>query len=204
MQAELFQQVFCRIAVIAGSQARFHIVQRRSVGGKIRFLRQIADRGPGLHEAAAAIGLDQARRDLEQGRLTRAVAANQADALGGRHGEFDAAEQRRAAEGQRDVFELNQRRRHGFASAMRFLRGTLSGTKLRGDRRLATTIPWRTIVAAKQTTSRKRACPAGWRPTASRPTTPQNNPKTRFTTIPWLANMASRVASCPAWTSWPT
>ena len=102
------------IVVVAGAEAGFDIGQRRGEAGKIRLLRQIADGGAGLHEAAAAVGFDQAGGDLQQRRFAGAVAADQADALGCRHRQFDAGQQRRAAEGQRDVFQLDQRRRHGF------------------------------------------------------------------------------------------
>jgi len=77
--------------------------KRGGEAGEIRFLRQIADGSARLHEAAAAVGLDQTGRDLQERRFAGAVAADQADALIGGDREFDARQQRRAAKGQRDV-----------------------------------------------------------------------------------------------------
>jgi hypothetical protein len=70
---------------------------------EIRLLREVAHRGPGLQEARPAIGFDQAGGNLEQGRLARAVAADEAGALAGGNGEIRARDQRRAAEGERNV-----------------------------------------------------------------------------------------------------
>ncbi len=61
---ELLQNVACLIAVVAGAETGLDIAQRGRETGKIRLLRQIADGSAGLHEAAAAVGLDQASRDL--------------------------------------------------------------------------------------------------------------------------------------------
>ena len=83
VQAELLQDVAGLVVVIAGAEAGLDIGQRRLVIGEIRLLRQIADGGAGLHEAAAAIRFDQSGRDLQQRRLARAVAADQADAFAG-------------------------------------------------------------------------------------------------------------------------
>ena len=106
-------QIARLIMVVAGAEAGLDIGQRRLVVAEIRLLRQIADGGAGLHEAAAAVGLDQAGGDLQQRRFAGAVAADQADALARRHRQLDARQQRRAAKGQRDIFQLDQRRRHG-------------------------------------------------------------------------------------------
>ena len=64
-----------------GPEAVLDVGQRGRETGKVRLLRQIAHGGAGLHEAAAAVGLHQARGDLEQRRFAGAVAADQADAL---------------------------------------------------------------------------------------------------------------------------
>jgi len=79
---ELLQNVARLIAIVAGAEAGLDIGQSGSETGKIRLLRQIADGGAGLHETAAAVGLDQAGRDLQQRRFAGAVAADQTDALG--------------------------------------------------------------------------------------------------------------------------
>ena len=118
VQPELLQQIARLVVVVAGAEAGLDIGERGGEAGEIRLLRQIADGGAGLHEAAAAVGLDQPGRDLQQRRFAGAVAADQADALGRRDRQFDARQQRRAAEGQRDVFQLDQRRRHGLSSIL--------------------------------------------------------------------------------------
>ena len=112
VQAELFEQILRLIAVVAGAEPGLDIGQRRGVTAEIRLLRQIADGGAGLHKAAAAVGLDEARGDLQQRRFAGAVAADQADALTGGHRKLDARQQRRAAKSQRDILQLDQRRRH--------------------------------------------------------------------------------------------
>ncbi len=101
VQAKLLEQIARLIMVVAGAEAGLDIGQRGLVLAEIRLLRQIADGGAGLHEAAAAVGLDQPGRDLQQRRLAGAVAADQADALAGGDRQLDARQQRRAAEGQR-------------------------------------------------------------------------------------------------------
>ena len=111
-EAELLQQIACLVLVVAGREPGLDIGERRLVLAKIRLLRQIAHGGAGLHEARAAVGLDEASRDLQQRGFAGAVAADQADAFGWRDIELDARQQRRAAEGQSDVFQLDQRGRH--------------------------------------------------------------------------------------------
>ena len=112
-EAELLQQIARLVGVVARAQPGFDIGQRRRIAGEVRLLRQVADAGARLHEALAAIGLDQPGGDLQQRRLARAVAADEAHALARRHRQLDAVEQRRAAEGERDVAELEEGRRHG-------------------------------------------------------------------------------------------
>ena len=104
VQAEQFEDIAGLIVVVAGPEAGFDIGERRGVALEIRLLRQIADGGARLHEAAAAVGLDQPGRDPQQRRFAGAVAADQADALGLRHRQFDPRQQRRAAKCQFDVF----------------------------------------------------------------------------------------------------
>ena len=110
---ELLQEIARLIAVVARAETGFDIGKRCRRASEIRLLRQIADGRARLHEAAAAIGFDYACRDLQQRRLARAVAPDQADALGRRHRKLDTCEQRRAAKGELDVLQLDQRRRHG-------------------------------------------------------------------------------------------
>jgi len=80
--------------------------------GKIGLLWQIADAGARLHEALAVVRLDQAGCDLQERGLARAVSPNQADALARSNGQFDAVEQGRATEAERDIAELYEWRGH--------------------------------------------------------------------------------------------
>ncbi len=81
--------------------------------GEIRLLRQIADGSPRLHETLTAIGLDQPGGDFQQGRFAGTVASDEAYALAGRDRQLDAVEQRMTAECERNIAELEKRRRHG-------------------------------------------------------------------------------------------
>jgi hypothetical protein len=67
--------------IVAGAEAGLDIGQRGLVVAEVRLLRQIADGGARLHEAAAAVRLDDPGGDLEQRRFARTVAADQADPL---------------------------------------------------------------------------------------------------------------------------
>ena len=111
-EPELLQQIARRIAVVAGPKARLDIGERSGVAREVRLLRQITDGRTRLNKAAAAVRLDRAGRNLEQRRLAGAVAADQTDALFRRYRELDTSQERRAAKGQANVFELDQRRRH--------------------------------------------------------------------------------------------
>ncbi|MGY3110227.1 hypothetical protein ACVWW7_006854 [Bradyrhizobium sp. LM6.9] len=116
-EAELFDQIARLIVIVAGMEAGLDIGQRGGETGKIGLLRQVADGGAGLHETAAAIRFDQAGSDLEQCRFARTVAADQADALAGRNRQFDVRQERRAAKGQLDIAQLNQRWRHAVSQS---------------------------------------------------------------------------------------
>ena len=116
-ETELLDQIARLIVVVAGIEAGLDIGQRGGKTGKIRLLRQVADGGAGLHETAAAIRFDQAGGDLEQRRFAGTVAADQADALAGRNRQFDARQERRAAKGQLDIAQLNQRWRHAVSQS---------------------------------------------------------------------------------------
>ena len=121
-QAELLQQVARGVAVVGRPEAAFDIGERGPRVAEIRLLRQVAHGGAGLDEARAAILLDQPRRDLQQRRFAGTVAADQADALAGRQAQLCRRQQRRAAERQRDLLQLDQRRRHGQPCSARCLR----------------------------------------------------------------------------------
>ncbi len=77
VKPELLQNVAGLVVVVAGAEACFDIGQRGGEAGEIRLLRQIADGRTRLHEAAAAVGFDQAGRDLQQRRFAGTVAADQ-------------------------------------------------------------------------------------------------------------------------------
>ena len=81
VKPELLQHIAGLIVVVARAEPGLDIGQRGGEAGKIGLLRQIADGRAGLHETAAAVGLDQAGRDLQQRRFAGTVAADQADAL---------------------------------------------------------------------------------------------------------------------------
>jgi len=86
VQAELLKHIAGLIMIVARRQSGFDVSQRGGKARKIRLLRQIADGRTRLHKAGAAVGFDQAGRDLQKSRLAGAVAADQADAFGGRYG----------------------------------------------------------------------------------------------------------------------
>jgi hypothetical protein len=83
VKPELLQDEARLIMIVARPEAGFDISQRGRVVPKVRLLRQIADGGARLHEAAAAVRLDQAGCDFQECRFAGAVAADQADALFG-------------------------------------------------------------------------------------------------------------------------
>ena len=80
-EPQLLQQIARLMRIVGGAEAGLHVGQRGRVAGEVRLLRQVAHRGARLHEALAPVGLDQPRRDLQQRRLARAVAPDQADPL---------------------------------------------------------------------------------------------------------------------------
>ena len=96
-----------------GAEAGFDIGQGGREAGQVRFLRQVADGGAGLDEAAAGIGGQQAGGDAQQARFAAAVASDQADTVAGADRERGAGQQWRGAEGEGDVLEGEQRGRHG-------------------------------------------------------------------------------------------
>ena len=71
--------------------------------GKVRLLRQGGDGGAGLGEARAPVEDRLARQDAQQGRLARAIAADQRQALAGRNAEIDAVQDRLVAEVEADA-----------------------------------------------------------------------------------------------------
>lgn len=107
-QAQFVQQILRAIGIVAWSEPCLDIGERRGVAGEIRLLRQIANGRAGLDETLGMIRLDQACRDLEQGRLARTVAPDEADALAGRDRDLGRFEQRLSAKSERDVAQMQQ------------------------------------------------------------------------------------------------
>ncbi len=97
---------------VARRQSRLDKGKRRLETGEIGLLRQVANGGRGLDEAAAGVGLDHAGGDLEQRRLAGAIAADETEALARADRKLDALEQRLAADAEPDVLKEEERRRH--------------------------------------------------------------------------------------------
>src|SRR5687768_16114272 len=73
--AELFKQVARAMRIVARRTPRLDEAEHAPVAAQVRLLGEIADRRAGLRETRAAIDFREPGRDLEQGRLARAVAA---------------------------------------------------------------------------------------------------------------------------------
>ena len=104
-QAKLAQQIGRTVRVVARPEAGLDERGGGGKAGKVRFLRQIPDRGAGLGEARARVGANQTGGDLQQGRLAGAVAPDQADAVAGGNGKLRPGQQRRRAERDDDFFQ---------------------------------------------------------------------------------------------------
>jgi hypothetical protein len=104
----LFEQILRLVVIVAGIHSGFDIGQRGLETVEVRLLRKITNGCTGLHKAGAAISFHKSRHDLQQCRFARAVAADQAHAFACRDRKLDAGEQRRTAERQRNVFQLDQ------------------------------------------------------------------------------------------------
>ena len=105
-EAQHLEQILRAVGIVARRQSARHIVEHGGGRTEIGFLRQVADRAARLDEALARIRLDHAGGDLQERRLAGTVAADEADAVSFPHLEFGRGEQRRAAEGERDVAEV--------------------------------------------------------------------------------------------------
>ena len=112
-EAEGFEEIARAVRIVARRQPGLDEGSGGREAGEVRLLRQVADGHRRLEEAAAAVGLDQPGGDLEERRLARAVAPDQAQALARADRQLGAVEQRRAAEGQ----AMSWRRRSGGAMA---------------------------------------------------------------------------------------
>src|SRR6266513_629512 len=92
-QPETVQEIARAVRIISRREPGGDEGARSGEAGEVGFLRQIANGRRGLHETAAAIGLDQASGDLEQRRLAGAVPSDEAEPLAGRDRELGAVVQ---------------------------------------------------------------------------------------------------------------
>ena len=95
-----------------GIKAGLDISQCRGEACEIGLLRQITDRGPGLDETVACIGLHQTGRNSQQRGFSRTVAPDEADAITRGNGQSRARQQRRGTEGETDILQKKLWRGH--------------------------------------------------------------------------------------------
>ena len=116
-KAQMTQQIKSPVGIIAGGQARLDIIAGGGEAFERRFLRQIADGGAGLGEAAAAIGIKQTSSDFEQGGFARAVTPHQGQPFAGAHRQLRPLQQLGVAERNVDILEVQKRRHQGETSS---------------------------------------------------------------------------------------
>ncbi len=121
-EPKALEQIARPVRIVARRKSRRDEGAGGGEAGEIGLLRQIADGRRRLNEAAAAIRLDETGGDLEQRRFARAVPPDETEPLARRDRKLGAVEQRGAAEGEMDVLEQEERRRHGSVIASRRLR----------------------------------------------------------------------------------
>ncbi len=90
--------VAAELGVLARRQAGLRRRKRGRVGREVRLLRQVGDGRARLQEALAGVELDQPGERLEQRRLARAVAADEADPLALGERQREPGEQRLVAD----------------------------------------------------------------------------------------------------------
>jgi hypothetical protein len=83
-EAQLIQKIAGKMGIVARRETAFDVGERRGEAGKIGLLRQVANNRARLHENGAAVRCDVSGGDLEQGRLARAVAADEGNPFAGR------------------------------------------------------------------------------------------------------------------------
>src|SRR4051812_31529032 len=98
--------------IVARRESGLHIRKRSGKAGEVWLLRQIAHRRARLREARAAIGLHGPGCDLEERRFAGPIASDQAHALALADRQLGAFKQRCAAEGEVNVLQSEERRRH--------------------------------------------------------------------------------------------
>ena len=99
-----------RIFVVLLPKTGEHVVERRGIPGEIGFLRQIGEPGRRLRESRSAVGRQLAGGNSQQGGFPRPVATDQRDPLAGRNRQLGSLQQRRAAECQDDIAQLQNGR----------------------------------------------------------------------------------------------
>jgi hypothetical protein len=112
-QAQMLQEIGDAIAIVAGAEPRFGIGLDRLEAVEVRRLVQIADGHRGVPEDLARLRLGKAGCNPHQRRLAGAIAADETDAVAGFDLQAGAGEKRRAAEGQEDIVEFQNRGRQG-------------------------------------------------------------------------------------------
>ena len=88
------------------------VIEYGVVCTQVRFLLQILNGQPWLHEALTTVCYDQPGGNLQKRRLSRAVTANQPDAITAPDLQIRARHQRRATKREVDVLQCQNWRRH--------------------------------------------------------------------------------------------
>src|SRR4051812_26030840 len=120
-EAKLFEQIARAVRIVARRKPCLDKCKYAGVPREVRLLWEIADRRARLQEARTAVGFDQTGRDLQQCGFAGSIAAHEAHALALADRKLRALEQRRAAKGEADVLQCEERRRH--AAQLRERRG---------------------------------------------------------------------------------
>ena len=96
----------CAVRAVLVVQTGQDEIERRGEAGQIGFLRQIPQPRVGLRKAGSTIDGADPGGDAKQRRLSRTVAAHERNSVAGRNRKLRAIEQRRAAERQPDISQL--------------------------------------------------------------------------------------------------
>ena len=99
-EAQLLEQIAGLVGLVAGPEARLHVIHDRGEAAEVGLLREIAHGGVGLEEAHALVRLGLGGGDAQKGRFARAVAADEGQPLAGRDGKLRPLQQGLAADGE--------------------------------------------------------------------------------------------------------
>jgi len=108
-EAKLFQHRARGVITVARPQPGLDISERRGKAGEIGLLGQIAHQRSRLHEKPSRGRARRVRPPSSAASIAGAVTADQANPLAGADRQFGVGQERRPAEGERDVFELEKR-----------------------------------------------------------------------------------------------